>query len=77
MAIQITQRTGAKDFATVGLDSRRQPRQLPQQKYDVPEAQIFNSRDNTFIEDVLNVTDRKGVDVVLLAGFWRQVRGAD
>ncbi|KAJ3579181.1 hypothetical protein NPX13_g1377 [Xylaria arbuscula] len=67
MAIQIAQRTNAKIFVTVGSDSKRQ---LLQQKYNVPESQIFNSRDNSFVEDVLNATGRKGVDVVLnsLAG---------
>ncbi|KAI1365305.1 polyketide synthase [Xylaria arbuscula] len=53
--------------AAGGSDSKRQ---LLQQKYNVPESQIFNSRDNSFVEDVLNATGRKGVDVVLnsLAG---------
>lgn len=67
MAMQIAQRIGAKILVTVGSASKRE---LLQQKYEISEDQMFNSRDSSFVEGIMNATDGKGVDVVLnsLAG---------
>ncbi|KAF2843914.1 KR-domain-containing protein [Plenodomus tracheiphilus IPT5] len=61
-AIQLAKIRGAKIFVTVGSESKRQ---LLKDLYGLPDSQIFYSRDNTFVEDVRNATDGRGVDVVL------------
>jgi len=67
MAVQIAQRIGARVFVTVGSPSKRE---LLQQKYGITEEQMFNSRDDSFVEGIMQATNQKGVDVVLnsLAG---------
>ncbi|KAI0398130.1 polyketide synthase, partial [Xylariaceae sp. FL0594] len=67
MAVQIAQRIGARVFVTVGSPSKRE---LLQQRYGITEDQMFSSRDDSFVEGIMQVTNRKGVDVVLnsLAG---------
>ena len=67
MAIQIAQNIGAKVIATVGSQIKRD---LLKTKYLLTDDQIFSSRDDSFVGDVMRVTQGEGVDVVLnsLAG---------
>ncbi|KAI1812330.1 polyketide synthase [Poronia punctata] len=67
MAVQIAQRIGAKVFVTVGSPAKRE---LLQNKYGLSEDQMFNSRDDSFVEGIMQATNAQGVDVVLnsLAG---------
>lgn len=67
MAIQVAQMVGAKIIATVGSQPKRD---LIKERYGLTDDQIFNSRDDTFVEGVHKVTNGWGVDVVLnsLAG---------
>ena len=51
-----------KLFATVGNEEKR--RHL-MEKYSIPPNRIFNSRDSSFLHDVLRETNGKGVDLVL------------
>ena len=66
-AIMIAQMVGAKIFATVGSDEKKAH---ITKTYQIPEDQIFFSRDTSFKEHVMRATDHQGVDVVLnsLAG---------
>lgn len=61
-AIQLAQVRGANILVTVGSESKRQ---LLKDTYGLSDGQIFYSRDNTFVEDILEATNRRGVDVVL------------
>ena len=67
MAIQIAQNIGASVIATVGSQAKRD---LLKTKYLLSDHQIFSSRDDSFVGDVMRVTQGRGVDVVLnsLAG---------
>lgn len=53
---------GAKIFTTVGSDSKVQ---YLMDNFNIPRKQIFNSRNTSFVEDLLRETDGKGADVVL------------
>ncbi|KUL82178.1 hypothetical protein ZTR_09578 [Talaromyces verruculosus] len=66
-AISIAQHVGAKVYATVGSQEKKQ---LLMQQYGIPEDCIFSSRDTSFAKGIMRVTDGVGVDVVLnsLAG---------
>lgn len=66
-AIQIAQYLGAKVFATVSSDAKRQ---ILMKEYDIPENHIFYSRDTSFAKGVKRMTKGRGVDVVInsLAG---------
>jgi len=61
-AVQLAQLRGAKVFATVGS---QQKRDLLKELFGLLDDQIFNSRDDTFAADVLHATNGRGVDVVL------------
>ncbi|WP_372739185.1 SDR family NAD(P)-dependent oxidoreductase [Neptunomonas sp.] len=63
-AIQIAQWLGAEIYATVGSDSKRDFLRMMGVKH------IYDSRSLTFAEEILLVTEERGVDVVLnsLAG---------
>ena len=66
-AIQIAQMVGANVIATVGSQSKRD---FLKQKFSLDDSMIFSSRDLSFVEGVLSVTEGRGVDVALnsLAG---------
>ncbi|KAM0716204.1 hypothetical protein Q7P37_007649 [Cladosporium fusiforme] len=54
---------GASDiYVTAGTDEKRA---LLQQKFAIPESNIFNSRNDEFKEGISEATDGKGVDVVI------------
>ncbi|KAJ9490163.1 hypothetical protein VN97_g3106 [Penicillium thymicola] len=67
MAIQIAQMIGANIIATVGSLAKRD---LLISQYALADENILNSRDNSFVDGVMRLTDGRGVDVVLnsLAG---------
>lgn len=67
MAIQIAQMVGAKVIATVGAPEKRE---ALKQRFGIPDEMIFSSRDDSFVDGVLAVTDGRGCGVVLnsLAG---------
>ena len=58
-AIQIAQHVGAEIFATAGSDRKRELLRSLGVKH------IFSSRTVEFADEIMNVTDRQGVDVVL------------
>lgn len=60
VAIQIAQMIGAKVFATVGYDHKKQ---LLIDEYRIPASNIFYSRDLSFAQDVMRETQGCGVDV--------------
>ncbi|KAK6952379.1 hypothetical protein Daesc_006915 [Daldinia eschscholtzii] len=61
-AIQIAKRAGATIFATAGTQEKRD---WLTNTYGIPRTHIFSSRDLSFLSDILNATDQRGVDVVL------------
>ncbi|KAF6828375.1 KR domain-containing protein [Colletotrichum plurivorum] len=61
-AVQLAHLRGAKVFATVGSKAKRQ---LVKDLFHLTDDHIFNSRDETFADDVLHATNRRGVDVAL------------
>ncbi|UNI16448.1 Type I Iterative PKS [Purpureocillium takamizusanense] len=61
-AIQIAQMLGAEVFCTVGNEDK--VRYL-MDNHHIRRNRIFNSRDTSFLRDVMAVTSNKGVDVVL------------
>ncbi|KAK2728269.1 polyketide synthase [Colletotrichum kahawae] len=61
-AVQLALLRGAEVFATVGNTAKRQ---LVKDLFGLNDDHIFNSRDDTFAEDVLHATRNRGVDVVL------------
>lgn len=67
MAIQLVQMIGGKVIATVGS---QQKRDFLKGKFGIPDEMIFTSRDASFVDGVLNVTQGRGCDVALnsLAG---------
>lgn len=67
MAVWIAKMIGAEVFATVGFDEKKE---LLVRDFDVKADHIFYSRNTTFAQGVMRVTDGYGVDVVLnsLAG---------
>ena len=67
MAVQIAQNLGARVLATVGSQAKRD---LLKTKFHLTDDQIFSSRDDSFVGNVMRVTHHKGVDVALnsLAG---------
>lgn len=66
-AIMIAQKIGATIFATVGSVEKKS---LLMSEYNIPDDQIFFSRDLSFADCIKTATNGKGVDVVLnsLAG---------
>lgn len=67
MAVQIAQLMGANVLATVGSQSKRD---FLRQNFSLDDSMIFSSRDLSFVEGVLRVTNGRGCDVALnsLAG---------
>ncbi|KAI5456752.1 KR domain-containing protein [Mariannaea sp. PMI_226] len=61
-AIQICKMIGAKIFCTVGNEEKVE---YLVSNYGIPRSCIFNSRDASFLPDVLEATSGRGVDVVL------------
>jgi NADPH:quinone reductase-like Zn-dependent oxidoreductase len=66
-AVMLAQRVGAEVFVTVGTEEKRR---FVMEHYGIPEDHIFSSRDTAFAQGIMDVTEGKGVDVVLnsLAG---------
>ncbi len=58
-AIQIAQQIGVEIYATAGSESKREYLRSLGVKH------VFNSRTLDFAEEILDITDREGVDVVL------------
>jgi NADPH:quinone reductase-like Zn-dependent oxidoreductase len=61
-AIQIAQMLGAEVYCTVGNEEK--VRYL-MENHGISRSHIFNSRDSSFLLDVMKATNNKGVDVVL------------
>lgn len=61
-AIQIAKFVGAEVYATVGSDIKKK---LIQDLYEIPENHIFCSRNTAFAEEIMRMTQGRGVDVVL------------
>ncbi len=61
-AIMLAQETKADVFVTVGSQTKKE---LIMQTYSIPESHIFSSRDTSFQQELMAMTDQKGVDVVL------------
>ena len=61
-AIELSKMIGAEIYCTVGSDYKR--RYLIE-KMGIPNDHIFNSRDQSFLPDVMRATNGQGVDVVL------------
>ncbi|ORY08585.1 hypothetical protein BCR34DRAFT_603445 [Clohesyomyces aquaticus] len=66
-AIQLAQAIGAEIFTTVGNQEKRQ---LLEDLYGIPDSHIMSSRSNDFVHVINNMTNGRGVDVILnsLAG---------
>ncbi|KAI9676095.1 MAG: putative Hybrid PKS-NRPS biosynthetic cluster [Caeruleum heppii] len=67
MAVQIAQMIGANVIATVGSQGKRD---FLKNRLGLRDDQMFSSRDDSFLEGVMKVTNGRGVDVALnsLAG---------
>lgn len=67
MAVQLAQMIGAHVIATVGSQSKRD---FLKTKFSLTDEMIFSSRDSSFVDGVLKVTNGRGCDVALnsLAG---------
>lgn len=61
-ALQLAKHMGVVAYATVGSEDKRA---LVMEKYGVPAAHIFNSRDASFVKAIKRVTNGRGVDCVL------------
>ncbi|OHW98789.1 polyketide synthase [Colletotrichum incanum] len=61
-AIQICKMIGAEIYCTVGSDEKI--RHL-EEYFSIPRERIFNSRDASFLPEILKATNGRGVDVVL------------
>lgn len=61
-AIVIAQHIGAEVFATVGGANKRV---MLTEKYSIPESHIFSSRERSFKQGILRMTNGKGLNVVL------------
>lgn len=53
---------GAEVYTTVGSETKIQ---YLMETFDIPRNHIFNSRNASFVDDLLRETDGKGVDVAL------------
>ena len=62
VAVQIAKMIGAEIFATVGYDHKKQ---LLMDEYGIPASHIFYSRDLSFAQGIMRITQGYGVDVVL------------
>lgn len=61
-AIQICKYVGAEIYATVGNEKKRT---FLKEAFDLPPNHIFSSRNTNFVTKILEITNGKGVDVVL------------
>ncbi|KEF55685.1 uncharacterized protein A1O9_08435 [Exophiala aquamarina CBS 119918] len=61
-AINFAKYVGAEIFCTVSSPEKRD---LLMNEYGIPEHHIFSSRDLTFVQGVMRMTNHKGVDLVL------------
>ncbi|KAI1472076.1 polyketide synthase [Daldinia caldariorum] len=61
-AIQIAKMVGADIYCTVGNEEKVQHLMST---FNIPRSRIFNSRDKSFLGDVMAATNSRGVDVVL------------
>ncbi|CZR44814.1 putative polyketide synthase [Fusarium proliferatum ET1] len=61
-AITLARRIGATVYTTVGSDVKRE---YLINELSVPSSHIFNSRDSTFVQGIMNATGGRGVDVIL------------
>jgi len=61
-AIQIAQMLGAKIYATVSSDEKVK---YLMETFEIPRNQIFNSRNISFVSDLMHETNGKGVDLAL------------
>ena len=66
-AIQLAKHVGLEIFTTVGSEKKKR---LLQDLYGIPESNILYSRDLSFAQGVMRLTNNRGVDIVLnsLAG---------
>ncbi|KAI0593005.1 hypothetical protein F4775DRAFT_587134 [Biscogniauxia sp. FL1348] len=62
MALWIAKMKGAEIFATVGFDEKKQ---FLIEHFGIPEDHIFYSRNTSFAQGIMRVTNGYGVDVVL------------
>ncbi|KAE8154264.1 hypothetical protein BDV25DRAFT_126571 [Aspergillus avenaceus] len=61
-AVQVCQMVGAEIYATVGNEQKVQ---YLVDTFTIPRSHIFDSRSSSFYQGLMEVTDQKGVDVVL------------
>lgn len=61
-AIQVSRMLGADIYVTVGNEEKVQ---YLMTEFGIPRSRIFNSRDSSFLTDVLRETQGRGVDYVL------------
>ncbi|KAK6860906.1 hypothetical protein PG995_004542 [Apiospora arundinis] len=61
-AIMIAQNVGAEIFATVGSEAKRQ---FVKERYGIPDDHIFSSHSTAFVNDIMERTGGKGVDVII------------
>ncbi|KAF8462360.1 hypothetical protein BDZ91DRAFT_662290 [Kalaharituber pfeilii] len=60
--IQVAMNCGATVYTTVSSSMKSE---FVQKQFGIPASHIFNSRDNSFIDGILDVTDDQGVNVVI------------
>ena len=65
-AIQVARMVGAEIFVTVGAQKKVD---FLMKEFGLPRNRIFNSRNESFYDDVMRETDGQGVDVVLNSLF--------
>ncbi|KAK5996429.1 Highly reducing polyketide synthase gloL [Cladobotryum mycophilum] len=61
-ALQVCKMLGAEVYCTVGSEEKIKHLM---DNYDIPKDRIFNSRNVSFLQDVVKATDGRGVDLVL------------
>ncbi|GKZ37768.1 type I Iterative Polyketide synthase (PKS) [Aspergillus brasiliensis] len=60
--IKLAKYIGAEIYATAGSDEKRK---YLHEAHGIPKSHIFSSRDSSFASGIMNVTNGKGVDVVI------------
>lgn len=61
-AIQVSKMVGAEIYCTVGSEKKARHLEV---EFSIPRTRIFNSREPSFLSDVISATDGRGVDLVL------------
>ena len=61
-AIQVAQHLGAEIYATVGNDEKRR---ILIEEFNILPSHIFNSRKMDSIDEIMKITRRKGINVIL------------